>query len=525
MSAVPAIAFPAGGESRARVAVGLEAAGRRLHEGILDAIDIQFAVLDLNGRIVATSAAWRRFAKTNGLDWESVESDINYLEICDRADGSHVGDAQATETGIRDVIAGRRRDFIYEYPCESPDERHWFLCRVSRFSAEGTDWLLVVHENVTAIREARERIPAEEHKQASLARTSPVGIFRIDAEERCTEANDRWLDIAGLARGEIPSADWMRTIHPEDRPRVAEAWAAAVRDRAAYHDEWRFRHGDGAEVSVVCQAVEIAPADEVTTGRIGTLTDVTVRKSLEAQLAQARKMESIGRLAGGVAHDFNNQLTVVIGNLGLLQEHAAGDPLATQYADAALHGASRCAKLTQSLLAFARRQPLVSCVCDVGTSVAEAVMLLEHALGKDIDIGFSRDKTECPVLVDESQLGACIVNLASNARDAMPSGGTLTVAVRNVVLSHDGAVKGTDLVARAYVVVEITDTGTGIPPEILEKAFDPFFTTKDVGKGTGLGLSMVHGFAKQSGGDVVIDSEVGRGTTVWIYLPRAAEAR
>ncbi len=523
MSIAPACALSDRDEPRAEMATGIEAASRGLQEGILDAIDTQFVVLDLSGRIVATSAAWRRFAKANGLDWESVKSDINYLRICDGADGPYAGDAQAIVTGIRDVIAGRRHSFIYEYPGDTPDERRWFLRRVSRFSVERAGWLLVVHENVTAIREARDRIAADEHKYASLARAAPVGIFRIDAEGRCAEVNDRWLEIAGLAREEIPRADWMRTIHPEDRSRVAEAWAAAVRDRVVYHVEWQLRRADGTEVWVVCQAVEIASDEGSAAGRIGTLTDVTTRKSLEAQLAQAQKMETIGRLAGGVAHDLNNQLTVVIGNLGLLQTHVAADARAMRHVDVALLGANRCAELTHGLLAFARRQPLVSRVCDVGTSVAEAMRLAEHVLGKDIDVAFSRDEADCPALIDEAQLGVCVANLVSNARDAMPKGGSLSVTVRNTVLSHDGAMRGTDLEAGAYVLVELTDTGTGMPSETREKVFDRFFTTKEVGKGVGLGLSMVHGFARQSGGDVVIDSEVGSGTTVRIYLPRAAE--
>ena len=265
-------------------------------------------------------------------------------------------------------------------------------------------------------------------------------------------------------------------------------------------------------------------ARRTSAGRVIAIhVDVTEIKFAEEQLLQSRKMESIGQLTGGIAHDFNNQLGVIMGNLSLLDEHVATDPDARKLIEAALYAAKHSAELTRSLLAFARRQPLRPRIIDIGEFIAECVRLIDRTLGEAIEIKLSRQPGTSSVLVDEAQLSACIINLANNARDAMPQGGTLTISVRDVDLDKDYAALHPEVADGHYVAIEVSDTGTGMTPEALGKAFEPFFTTKEVGKGTGLGLSMVHGFVKQSAGHVEIRSEIGRGTTVRIYLPRVAE--
>ena len=248
-------------------------------------------------------------------------------------------------------------------------------------------------------------------------------------------------------------------------------------------------------------------------------------RASEQKFRESQKMEAIGQLTGDIAHDFNNHLSVIMGNLEMLKDRVAADPDARRHIESAILGASRGAELTQSLLAFARRQPLSPRICDVGTCIAESVQLVGRSIGEDIEVRLNREPESWTALVDEAQLGACIVNLANNARDAMPKGGTLTISVRNVALGEDDAARHPEVKAGSYVVIEVSDTGTGMTPEALARAFEPFFTTKEVGKGTGLGLSMVHGFVKQSGGHVEIDSAVGRSTSVRIYLPRVAERR
>lgn len=250
-------------------------------------------------------------------------------------------------------------------------------------------------------------------------------------------------------------------------------------------------------------------------------TDRTAMKRIEAQLAHAQKMEAVGSLTGGMAHDFNNYLSVIIGNLEMLREDAAKDPRATKLIDAALRGATRSEELTRSLLAFARRQPLAAAVVDVAARIAETAMLLERTLGEDIELTLSVEPDLWPALVDDGQLASAIVNLANNARDAMPGGGRLAISAKNTHVDDLHGPLSLDVVPGDYVMIEVADTGAGMTPEVLANVFEPFFTTKGPGHGTGLGLSMVYGFATQSGGDVRIYSEPGRGTNVRLYLPRA----
>ena len=254
---------------------------------------------------------------------------------------------------------------------------------------------------------------------------------------------------------------------------------------------------------------------------IATLRDATDRRVAEVHLQQALKLEAVGQLTGGIAHDFNNLLTVILGNLQLLERRVGGDERLSKRIRAASGAALRGAELTKRLLAFSRRQVLEPEVTDLNNLVAGMDDLLRRTLGETIEINVSLEADLWPVRVDVSQLENALLNLAVNARDAMPQGGKLTIETANARLDEAFAARHTFMTAGPYVMLAVNDTGSGMPPEVIEHAFEPFFTTKEVGKGTGLGLSMVYGFVKQSGGHVIIYSEEGHGTTVKLYLPRA----
>ncbi|HET6621845.1 MAG TPA: CHASE domain-containing protein [Dongiaceae bacterium] len=239
------------------------------------------------------------------------------------------------------------------------------------------------------------------------------------------------------------------------------------------------------------------------------------------QLHQAQKMEAIGNLTGGMAHDFNNLLAVVIGNLDLLQDRLMRDPEALALSEAALQASVRGAELTQQLLAFARRQPLAPRVVDVNELVIGMTRLLERILEENIEVVLITGEDVWPVMIDAAQLSSAIANLATNARDAMPRGGRLTIETRNTHLDADYTALNPEAAPGDCVLLEVSDTGAGMSAETLAQAFEPFFTTKEVGRGTGLGLSMVFGFVKQSKGHIKIYSEPGHGTVVRLYLPRA----
>jgi signal transduction histidine kinase/CheY-like chemotaxis protein len=249
--------------------------------------------------------------------------------------------------------------------------------------------------------------------------------------------------------------------------------------------------------------------------------EISERKQAEAALQQAQKMEVIGQMTGGVAHDFNNLLTAVLGNLELAARRNQDDRI-RRYLDGARQAAQRGAKLTSQLLAFSRTQTLQFESTDLNALVSTMGDLLFRTIGSSIRIETKLQMNLWPALGDPSQIELVILNLALNARDAMPGGGRLTISTANS--GHEDRTRPGELASNDYVALSVGDTGTGMTPDVLKKAFEPFFTTKDVGSGTGLGLSQVYGIAKQSGGGVRIDTELGRGTTVTVYLPRTCVA-
>ena len=262
----------------------------------------------------------------------------------------------------------------------------------------------------------------------------------------------------------------------------------------------------------------------------GILHDLSVqhreqveRTKLEAQLHQAQKMEAIGNLTGGMAHDFNNMLGVIIGNIDLLRDLKGDDPDIDELTREALDAAFRGADLTRRLLAFARQQPLRPQHVDVNELVSGITRLLRRTIGEDVEISLDLATELWPVVVDPAQLEASLTNLATNARDAMADGGRLMIVTGNRTLDADYAAQHAEVVPGGYLMLEVSDTGCGMTPEVMHRIFEPFFTTKSRDKGTGLGLSMVFGFIKQSGGHIGVYSEPGIGTTFRLFLPRMAE--
>src|SRR5665213_2624795 len=277
---------------------------------------------------------------------------------------------------------------------------------------------------------------------------------------------------------------------------------------------------DGSLVDIIFDAAAVYDSNGVRCV-VYALVDITERNKLEQQLRQSQKMDAIGQLTGGVAHDFNNMLTVITGTIDILADAVADKPQLAAIAKLISDAADRGAELTGHLLAFARKQPLQPRETDVNALMIEAAKLLHPTLGEHIEIETILKDDVWSALVDPSQLGSALLNLAINARDAMPNGGKLTLETSNVVLDQGYAKINGDVQPGNYVLIAVSDTGAGIPEAIRDKVFEPFFTTKEVGKGTGLGLSMVYGFVKQSGGHIKVYSEVGHGTTFKLYLPRA----
>ncbi|MBL8692448.1 MAG: CHASE domain-containing protein [Rhodospirillaceae bacterium] len=280
---------------------------------------------------------------------------------------------------------------------------------------------------------------------------------------------------------------------------------------------------DGSLIDIVFSGAPLYDADDALQGLIFVLQDVTERKAIEAQLRQLQKMEAIGQLSGGIAHDFNNMLGAIIGSLENATDEKKDVARIHELIENVIEIAVRGGQLVQRLLAFARRQMLAPKLVDVAAVVDGMVPLLKRTIGESIEIKGVHDAAVWSVVADPSQLESAILNLAINARDAMPSGGSLTITATNVTVDADMAPIYPDLKQGDYVLISVADTGTGMTPEVVSRAFEPFFTTKAVDKGTGLGLAMVYGFLRQSDGTAKIYSEIGHGTTIHLYLPRAQE--
>jgi PAS domain S-box-containing protein len=362
-----------------------------------------------------------------------------------------------------------------------------------------------------------------EARYRGLYNRTPMALHSVDAAARIIDVNDFWCQLFGYAREEALGRE-LREFMTEESARLYRdnAWPDMLGSRGAVRSfEYRFRKRSGT----VFHGRLSSRGEWDAAGRFvrtwAATADITAQKEAEAQLVQAQKMEVVGQLTGGVAHDFNNLLTAVLGNLELL-ERRTREPAAARYVQAARRSAERGAKLTAQLLAFSRKQHLQPRAIDANRIVAGMGELLARTMGGTVQVRTALDPQIWPALLDPTQVELMILNLAINARDAMPLGGTLTIATANVAAG--AAAMPPEIAHRDSVVLSVSDTGSGMSADVLAHAFEPFFTTKEVGKGSGLGLSQVYGLVKQSGGAVRIDSQPGRGTTVWLYLRRAAEA-
>jgi PAS domain S-box-containing protein len=402
---------------------------------------------------------------------------------------------------------------------------------IERDASEAFARSISVVSDITDRLRAEEATRREQKFSEHLSESSTDGIVGVDVDFRFTVWNAAMEAFSGIGR-EMVIGRKVFELRPDliGTPLDAALHAALEgRKTALYNRPFAFpRTGRNGRFDA-----DIAPLyapDRSVMGALIFLRDITERLRTEEQLRQAQKMEVVGQLTGGVAHDFNNLLTVVLGSIDALRRRVAtqsvpkSDLEFMRLADAAWRASERGALLTKRLLAFSRRQPLEPVSVDPNRLVTGMSDLLHRTLGERIGVETILAAGLWRTLVDPNQLENAILNLAVNARDAMPEGGKLTLETANAFLDEAYARAHDDLAAGQYVMLAVSDTGSGMPAEVAEKAFEPFFTTKGVGQGTGLGLSQVYGFVKQSGGHVKIYSELGQGTTVKIYLPRLISA-
>ncbi|WP_188518479.1 hybrid sensor histidine kinase/response regulator [Alsobacter metallidurans] len=393
-------------------------------------------------------------------------------------------------------------------------------------------------------RESEERLRESEARFQAIANSVDQMIWSTRPDGYHDYFNDRWYSFTGLPRGATDGERWNGVFHPDDQERAARTWRRSLATGDPYHIEYRLRHASGEYRWVLGRAQPVRDQTGAITRWFGTCTDIQdivdarevlaksraqLEREVEARteklmvaertLRQMQKMDAIGQLAGGIAHDFNNMLAVVLSGLQLVQKRLArGDTNVGAFVEGAMDGAKRASALTQRLLAFARQQPLEPERLDLGHELADLQELLTRTLGSRYQIEI-RTEPVWPTLADRSQFENAVLNLAVNARDAMPEGGRIQLRARNAPAGSAPA-EGGGAAERDYVLVEVEDRGAGMDEATLARAFEPFFTTKPEGKGTGLGLSQIFGYVRQSGGFVRARSEPGVGTVVSMYFPR-----
>jgi PAS domain S-box-containing protein len=472
------------------------------------------AVVDMQGNRIYNSLSYE---KVLGYSSEELKSSSSFEQI-------HPEDKERMKEAAREArVTGVGRPM--EYRIRHKDGTWRTLestASVIRNSKGEPEKLVVVNRDVTERKLAAEALRRSEASFRSVIVDAPYGIFRANPAGKLLMVNSALAKFLGYeSEKELLGVNLAAGIYryPAEHQKINEMF---LRDQHFKDVEVEWKRKDGAFITVRCSGWPVK--DENSTDIEVFAEDVTERRVLERQLRMAQKMEAVGRLSGGIAHDFNNLLGVIIGYIQVMKRSLAPGNSSHEYAEEIEKASQRAVSLTRQLLAFSRQQVMEPVILNLNTLVSDMEKMLPRLIGEDIQLNLELDPAIGQVKADPGQIEQVVMNLTVNARDAMPDGGKLTIHTGNAELDvafareHPGSTPG------QYVVLEVTDTGMGIDPEIQAQIFEPFFTTKDRDKGTGLGLATVYGVVKQSSGYITVESEKGKGASFKIFLPRVEQA-
>lgn len=517
----------------------------------IDPIRLGRIVENAGSEVYLFSATDLRFLLVNRGGRENLGYSMSELELLTPIDIKPEICREQFDDMIKPLLSGSQAHLDFRTVHQRKNgSRYDVAIRLQLMDDEENAIFYAAVQDITELRVAQLKLQETTRRLEAILSNTTMAVFMMDERQHCAFMNEAAEKLTGYTFAETqgrPLHDVIHHSYPDGRPYPLENCAI---DRAFPQNnqtagEEMFVHKSGDFYPVGFTASPMKDENGITYGTIIEARNIALelearaqkeafndtlkeriqdalreRQNLENQLVQAQKMEAIGQLTGGIAHDFNNLLQVVGGNLQLLHKELAGDGHKLQRVENALAGVNRGAKLASQLLAFGRQQPLDPKPVNLGRLVRGMDDMLRRTLGETIEIETVIAGGLWNCLVDQAQIENMILNLAINSRDAMQRHGKLTIEAGNASLDEEYAANHAEVLAGQYVMLAVTDTGSGIPPEVMEKVFEPFFTTKLNGEGTGLGLSMVYGFVKQSQGHVKIYSELGEGTTVRVYLPR-----
>ena len=495
----------------------------RFNQGVLDALAAHICVLAEDGTILAVNRGWEDFRAANPPLAANAGVGANYMAVCETVTGGGRAVAQAASEGLRALARGDVPEFSLEYPCHSAETERWFVLRANRLAGEKPVRMVVAHVNITERKQAEEEIRLAHERLKRLVDSNVVGIAIATAEGGLIEANDYYLRLIGFTREEIKQGkvNWRSFTPPEWLP-TDERAIRELRERGTSGPcEKEYVRRDGSRIPVLLAGAMLpGPGEQIA----AFVLDLTEKKQLEAQFLRAQRLEGVGALASGIAHDLNNVLSPVLMIATLLRDRVQ-DADSRAMLDTMESCAQRGASIIKQLLTFARGAPGVRVPLTVRHLLRDSDKIITETFPRDIRSRVNTPADLWPLLGDATQVHQVLMNLCVNARDAMPDGGTLTLGAKNVIVDEAFAAMASGAKAGPYVCVTVSDTGTGIPPEDLDRIFDPFFTTKEIGKGTGLGLPTVLGIVRGHGGFLQVDSRLGRGTTFALYFPASPQAQ